>query len=481
MKTNTALRILIFGLVVLGMCAVFLELQRRPGYFANSTYLGAILVFEIVLACLWRFEKVFFPVTMGCFLLAATELPLAGESFIIRWVFLAAGALVGFTLWLRTTRVQHFGAFHLVALFCVLAALASASASAAATTGLLKVASLFLLFLYAATGGRVALAGRESAFMSGLIRASEILIFLTFASYVAGFNIFGNPNNLGAFIGVIATPVMLWAALVAESRAQLQRRCIALALCGALLYATVCRAAIFADVLVAVGLAIALRRPRLLIRVAFLGILFLEIMAVANPSHMGQLTSTLSGKFIYKIEGRPEHLGLFGSRQTPWEETIAAVKQHPWFGTGFGTSDLGNDHPASQKSAIYSVEGSNREHGSSYLAMAEYMGMLGILPFMFLLFLLLRAALRMFSWMRRTGSPAHYGVPLALITISGLIHAGFEDWLFAAGSYLCVFFWVSAFLLIDLAPEATAETLARSARAASLASVPAFGRSPSSV
>jgi O-antigen ligase len=110
------------------------------------------------------------------------------------------------------------------------------------------------------------------------------------------------------------------------------------------------------------------------------------------------------------------------------------------------------------------VEGTNREHGSSYLAMAEYMGMLGIMPFLLLLALLVRATVRVYSWMRRTGSPYHYSVPFALITIAGLVHAGFEDWLFAAGSYLCVFFWVSAFLLVDLAAEASADVRMASAQ-----------------
>jgi hypothetical protein len=36
--------------------------------------------------------------------------------------------------------------------------------------------------------------------------------------------------------------------------------------------------------------------------------------------------------------------------------------------------------------------------------------------------------------------------------ISGLCHATFEDWLFAVGSYICVYFWVFAFLLADLVP-----------------------------
>jgi uncharacterized membrane protein len=114
--------VLILLLGVLGLGVVFFGLERRPGYFASSTYLGAILALEVVLACLWKFEKVFFPVTLGCFVLTGTSLPFAGESFTIRWLFLA------------------------VALFCVLSGLASASSSSVPVTAALKVASLFLLF-----------------------------------------------------------------------------------------------------------------------------------------------------------------------------------------------------------------------------------------------------------------------------------------------------------------------------------------------
>jgi O-antigen ligase len=82
---------------------------------------------------------------------------------------------------------------------------------------------------------------------------------------------------------------------------------------------------------------------------------------------------------------------------------------------------------------------------------------LGAVPFVALLFMLVRMLVRIYSWMRRTGNHYHYCIPLALVAIAGLVHACFEDWLFAAGSYLCLFFWVSVFLLIDLAPELKAE------------------------
>ena len=464
---RSPLRLLLIALGAFGLVGIlFFELLRRPGYFANSTYLGAIIAIELVLACLWRFETVFFPMTMWCFLSAATVLPFAEESLTVRWLFLAVGALAGSFIWMRSNRVHHFGVFHLVALFAVLAALASASASGTPLTASLKAGSLFLLFLYASTGGRVALAGREVSFVRGLVLACEILVFITVILTFAGHDPFGNPNNLGAFVGIIASPMLLWAALVAESRSERQRHYTALALCVVLLYVSVCRAAIVADAVVTIALTMGLRRPRLLLKTAFVAAFFLEALAVANPSHMGEFVDSLSGRFVFKVEGRP-HQGILGSRDTPWDDTIAAVKQHPWFGTGFGTSDLGSEGSGIQGSSIYTVEGSNREHGSSYLAMAEYMGLLGILPFLFLLFLVLRAAGRAYTWMRRSGSASHYAVPFAMVSLAGLIHAAFEDWLFAPGSYICLFFWVLAFLLVDLTSEINIDLRIPSSRSVS--------------
>jgi hypothetical protein len=117
-------RFIVIPLVVVGSWIAFLAVERRPGYFANSTYLAGFLLLEVVAACLWRFDRVFFPVTMGCFLLPATGLPGGAEAFTIRWLFLGVGALAGFAIWIRSNRGQHFGLFHLVGLFCVLAAVA---------------------------------------------------------------------------------------------------------------------------------------------------------------------------------------------------------------------------------------------------------------------------------------------------------------------------------------------------------------------
>src|SRR5271166_4481055 len=61
--------------------------------------------------------------------------------------------------------------------------------------------------------------------------------------------------------------------------------------------------------------------------------------------------------------------------------------------------------------------------------------------------------------MRRTGNVFSPTIPLAGVLAAGLVHAAFEDWLFAAGYYLCVFFWALAFIMIDVFPAAAPSTV----------------------
>jgi len=56
--------------------------------------------------------------------------------------------------------------------------------------------------------------------------------------------------------------------------------------------------------------------------------------------------------------------------------------------------------------------------------------------------------------MHRIGTRTRWAVPTAAVAvvgvvIAGLVNAGFEDWLFAMGYYLCVVFWGLAFVLVD--------------------------------
>ena len=142
-----------------------------------------------------------------------------------------------------------------------------------------------------------------------------------------------------------------------------------------------------------------------------------------------------------------------GSRSGPWGQAIATIKDHPWFGTGYGTSPTGVD-PGTNFGTISSSAESEREHGSSYINLAEWVGLLGVLPFIALLAVTLSNLRRVCALMNQTTDPRYYSIPLAMVVLSGFVHAGFEDWLFAVGSYLSVFFWVCAFLLADLVPNA---------------------------
>jgi len=87
------------------------------------------------------------------------------------------------------------------------------------------------------------------------------------------------------------------------------------------------------------------------------------------------------------------------------------------------------------------------------LTITTWVGMLGVVPFMLLLLALLGSILRTLLWMWNTGNASHPAVPLAMVVVAGLVHAVFEDWLFAVGYYLCVFFWSLAFVLVDFAPR----------------------------
>jgi O-antigen ligase len=450
MKSRRAAVCFVLGMIVVQAGCARLGGSLSP--FANATYLGAILAVQLALFSLGHFESAFFPLLMGMFLWAGSSLPLHGAGNSLRWLFLGVGALGGFVIWVRKHRRQYFGPFAVVAALCVVSALVSATVSDAPRVALLKVMSLFFLFLYAAAGARVAIAGRESRFIDGLVLTCEMLTYFSALCYfVLRYSVFGNPNSLGAIVSIDLAPILLWAAMSTDSRSLRQRRFFAVLLCCGLLYYANSRASYLGLAVAVLVLALTMRRRRMLVQFAFAIFFLFAVFAVLNPSHVADAISSLTGRVIYKESGT--YHGVFGSRSSPWSQTLSVIRRRPWFGSGFGTSDLGDVRMNRDVSSVYTTEGTNREHGNSYLALAEYMGLLGSVPFAILIFMVVRLVVRICLWVRRTGQVRHNCLPLALIAIAGLVHAGFEDWLFAVGSYLCVFFWVSVFLLADLAPD----------------------------
>jgi O-antigen ligase len=433
------------GAVIVGLLlwAVYSQYQ----YF-NGSFLGALLLVEVLGACLWKFETRFFPFLMIAFVWAGMNVPMQGAWTGARWLVLAAGTIAGLVTWMKKPQ-SHFKTMHLLAVFCILAAFVSASVSSYVQMASLKALSLLLLFLYGCSGVRLAALGREQRFFAGLVVACEIVTFGTAICYfVTGHKIWGNPNSLGAAMSIGIFPILLWGWFNTEGPLRKAGRLLALILCAYLVYFSMARAGMVAMIAVTLVFCFCLRQYRLLAKAIGCVLFVVAISGMVAPDSLNQTLSSLGDAILYK--GHKTE-GIMGSRKTPWQDSIDSIKEHPLFGTGYGTSPTGED-PGLNFGKFSSSQETVREHGSSYMTIAEWVGILGVAPFALLLLLNLSNVRRVCSWMRRTSDPTSYSIPLAMVLVAGFVHAGFEDWMFAVGSYPSVYFWSMAFLLGDLVP-----------------------------
>jgi len=452
---------------ILAMYFVYSHLQ----YFGEVSFLGGILLLEVIIAGLWKYDERFLVLLIITFVWAGASVPMQSAGIMGRWVVLAVGAAVGYIVWTKNPR-RPFGALHLIAFFCVCAAFVSATVSSYMQMASLKALSLFLLFTYCASGARLAALGREDRFFRGLVWGCEIVVFISAIYYFGlGQSIWGNPNSLGLAMSVGAFPVLLWAWLNTDGPAVRFRRLVALLLCAYLVHFSMARAAMVSMVLVTLVFCFCLHQYRLMVKVAALILLVVAVGGMLAPEAMNKSLVDLKDSMLYK--GHKE-AGILASRKTPWEKAIAAIKEHPMFGTGYGTSPTGED-PGLHFGTVASSAETVGEHGSSYMTIAEWVGLLGGLPFIALLALTLWNIWKVCTWMRRTADPRNYAIPLAMVVLAGLIHANFEDWLFAVGYYVCVYFWVFAFLLADFVPDAVVAPAAAVVFRTSRPSPAAFG------
>jgi O-antigen ligase len=450
MTDNISKSFVIVG-VILGVLLLTFLAYSHPGYFTSQVYLGGLLLIEFLFAAIWAFRRVFFPLVLLTFLLAGVNLPVGGVWTIARWFFLGTGFLVGTFIMLKERR-HRFGLFHALALFAVMSAIVSAAVSRYPNFALLKAVSLLLLFGYAATGARLAMAGREVRFFRGLLLGCEVFVGAIGAFYLAGIEVMGNPNSLGAVMGVVGCPILLWGTMLEEEPIVHQRRLFLLAVSVYLVFHSSARAAMVAAFIACGLLCLGLRRYRLFSQGVLMILIVLTASAIFNPEGFSKTLSSLTASVIYK--DKDPNLGVFLSRRSPWQTAVETIKANFWFGTGFGTTDSGTDASA-HLGRFSSIEGISAENGSSYLTIATWVGMVGVFPFAFLLLMLLFNILRTYRWMLSSGDPAHPAIPLAILMLAGLVHAVFEDWLFAPGYYLCVFFWSLAFVFVDFLPTSS--------------------------
>ncbi len=434
--------------VVLGSVLALYFLRFSVGNFANVTFLGGLLFLEVLIACVWKYEQRFFLLLIVAFVWAGVGIPLHAAWTAGRWAVLGTGAVVGFIIWIKKPHA-HFSTFHLIALFCAASAFVSATVSPIPQMAALKALSLFLLFLYGSGGARVAIFGREERFFSGLLWGCEIAVYGTALAYFGlGYRFWGNPNALGTAMSIGAFPVLFWGWFTSEPGPPRWRRLAALLLCTCLVFFSLERAGMAAIVLVTLALCFCLRQYRVLMKVAVLALGLVAVTGMVNPGVLNESAASVRDAVLYK--GHKEE-GVLGSRRTPWEQTVSNVKEHPWFGTGYGTSLSGDDTVVGYRKYA-STGDTSREHGSSYMTIVEWVGLAGVLPFVVLVALNGFHVLKVGLWLRRTGHVSHYSVPLAMVLFAGFIHANFEDWMFAVGSYPAIYFWSLSFILLDLLP-----------------------------
>jgi O-antigen ligase len=420
--------------------------------FRDVSFLGAILLLEIIVISLWNYDQRFLVLLIITFLWAGMHIPLQGASVLGRWVVLGAGTLVGLAIWIKAPR-RNFHSIHLVSFFCIIMAFVSATVSQYVQMASLKAASLTLLFLYCVSGARLAAVGREDRFFRGLILGSEITVGLSaFLYFGLGYQIWGNPNSLGAAMSIGVFPILLWGWLTTEGQVAKLRRLAALLVCTYLIRFSLSRAAMISMAVITIVFCLCLHRYKLLVKIMAIVLFFVAASGMMAPQKLNDQLTDLKDAFLYK--GHKSE-GIIGSRQGPWEKSINSIKQHPWFGTGYGTSPTGVD-PGVSFGTTSSTAETEREHGSSYITIVEWVGLVGVLPFFALLIITMWNVWKVCGLMNRTAEVRYYSIPLAMVVLSGFIHASFEDWMFAVGSYLSLFFWVCAFVLADLVPNPNA-------------------------
>jgi O-antigen ligase len=267
----------------------------------------------------------------------------------------------------------------------------------------------------------------------------------------------GNPNSLGAVMGVVAAPILLWGFLMEDEPPIRHRRGALFAVCMYLGFVSHARAGLAAAFVSCGLLCLALRKYKMFVE----GLVILTVILAATAIFRPEVITSMTSSVLYK--GGDQEQGILASRESPWRTAMSNIKEHPWFGTGLGTTADGGDADQ-QQGRFASSTSVTTEHGSSYLALIAGVGILGAIPSFWLLFILIARIIRTVGFMRSSTTAAHAAIPLAMVMVAGITHAALEDWMFAPGNYLCVFFWSLAFILIDVTRPSTVPVGARNWR-----------------
>jgi hypothetical protein len=412
----------------------------------DQRILGYTLAAAALICTLLWYEALSLPVLLACFFWTGLRLPFNSVAETVRWVVLGLAAIAGLLIWVRQRGEFRFAYVHLLAFLTTAVLFLSYEISPNPTLTLLKASSVGLLFVYCSVGALVYISGRDLSFMKGMTIACEVAVYASSITYgILKFPVFGNPNSLGAVMGVLAWPILLWDLLTTRIQLRWRRKLFALTLCGWLIYHSLARAGILAAVLASVLIFFALRRKRLMLGFGIGGLLAALAISSFSPGDWNML---VQGVF-YKNKPGTE---ILDSRRPRWEETLDEIGRSPWLGNGFGTAkDISEEWKGGVATRTY-----NRERGSSFLSLVAGVGILGSLPPALLLLLLLTKIRRACKRVRGNGNSLDVSIPISAVLLAGLCHALFEDWLLAVGYYLSTVFWILAFVLVHREDTAAA-------------------------
>lgn len=423
-------------LVGLALFSLYYLIRDLPGgQMMVLGYLTGVILLALILV---GYEKWCFPLLMMTFFWAGLNVPLNERGQVFRWAVLGLATSVGIIVWLFKGKRLKFGAFHIFTAITVLVFLSSTMGSVNPSMTFLKVSTLALLFSYASIGVRLSYRNKEGVFLKGLKLCCEATVYISAFFYnVLHHPLYGNPNSLGAVMGVVVCPILVWSVVTERTGARIARTGLALALCGVLLYQSFARASFVSAVVSGSIVLLVTYRHR---------VLWFSAISITAAVMIGFISFSDYWKApVKRMMYKGEESEMFQARRGTWKESIKMSGKNLIFGVGFGTAEGFSEGWRGGFSSSLNV----RERGSSYLSVLEGVGITGCIPFAILLVLLLRRIWLVYHRLRRVRNPADPSLPMIAIVSGGLCHALFEDWLMAVGYYLCVFFWVLVFLLVD--------------------------------
>lgn len=128
---------------------------------------------------------------------------------------------------------------------------------------------------------------------------------------------------------------------------------------------------------------------------------------------------------IDKQQRNEEAGSIFNSRESKWNNRLQEFEENPAFGVGFCAVDLKNNED-------YNVAG-GVEPGSSHFSVLSMTGVVGFVPYLFVLLATYKSVRRERSEVARMRM---------CMFIAMIVHASFEGYALYAGGFLCFVYWL---------------------------------------